>query len=183
MVVRDIIKAAALQLGMYEDYAAYEKKENPAFEGEVATLVECFNTVENELALDYLPLFAEARLKTPDGKLYFKQFNKKITRVVKVKDLSGTETAYRIFPEYLEVAPGEYDILYAYAPAQKTLGDKTDFQLRVSERLFAYGIAAEYLLVKGAYQEAAAWDAKYKEAIAAAYRAGNAKKIASRRWV
>lgn len=39
-----------------------------------------------------------------------------------------------------------------------------------SPRLFAYGIAAEYCLACGLFEEAAVWDKKYKDALTAAYR-------------
>lgn len=183
MYIRNIVKTAALELGMYEDILAYEKGENPAFASEAETLLACFNLVENELALDYLPLWAEESFQTNTGTIFYKQFSKKITRVVKVSDKWGNEIPFRIFPEYVAMQAEEVNIRYAYAPEKKGLGDKTDFQLRVSERLFAYGIAAEYSLLKGNFEEAAAWDAKYKEAIASAYRSGKSVRISSRRWV
>ena len=183
MLVRDIIKAAALQIGLYEEIVAYYAGEKADFKDEVALLLECFNHVENELALDYLPLHEEEQVAAAQGVIFYDSLKKKATRVIKVTDLSGESVAYQLFPTKLKVAPGEYRVRYAYAPSVKGLEDQTDFQLSVSERLFAYGIAAEYFLLKGAYQEASAWNVKYKEAVAAACHYKQSKRISSRRWV
>ena len=74
-------------------------------------------------------------------------------------------------------------IRYAYAPQKKALNDESDYRMYASVRLFAYGIAAEYSLSIGLFEEAAVWDKKYKEAVTAAYRANPCRIIQSRRWV
>ena len=74
-------------------------------------------------------------------------------------------------------------VTYAYSPAQKSLDEESDYQTGVSERLFAYGMAAEYSLAEGELEGARAWDKKYREGIAAAYRVQAGKQIRSRRWI
>ena len=73
--------------------------------------------------------------------------------------------------------------MYAYSPTEKNIDKESDYQTAVSERLFLYGMAAEYCLAEGEFEAAGIWDKKYKEAIAAAYRLRPVKRLRSRRWV
>ncbi len=146
-------------------------------------LLRCFNIVESELAVDYLPLFAEEEMETETGVVYYSELARSAVRVVKVTDAWGNETPFKLFPEYLKTQAGKVKIRYTYAPQEKTLDGSSDFLLYASVRLFAYGIAAEYSLSCGYFEDAAVWDKKYKDAIAAAYRKKPCKRIQSRRWV
>ena len=88
-----------------------------------------------------------------------------------------------MFPEYLKTQPQRVCVRYTYLPQKKTLTDTSDFMLHASVRLFAYGIATEYSLACGLFEEAAVWDKKYKDAIKAAYSAKPVRRMRSRRWV
>lgn len=146
-------------------------------------LVRCFNIVESELAVDYLPLLFEEEFETETGVVYYSELARSVVRVVKVTDAWGNEAPFKLFPEYLKTQAGQVKVRYTYAPREKTLSDSSDYLLYASVRLFAYGIAAEYSLSCGYFEDAAVWDKKYKDAIAAVYRKKPCRKIQSRRWV
>ena len=183
MTVLEIIRAAATELGIADDVDDYLEGVSSVGAADTENLLRCFNLVENELALDYLPLYAEEEFETETGVIYFSEFSRAAVRVVKVTDGYGNETAFKLFPEYLKTQGGKVVVRYTYTPTAKTLTDESEFKTLASVRLFAYGIAAEYSLASGLFEEAAVWDKKYKEAIACAYRSRPSKKIASRRWV
>ena len=60
--------------------------------------------------------------------------------------------------------------------------DDSDFSGGVSARLMSYGVASEYSLAVGAFEEAALWDKKYKDAISMLYKRGKGGRMPSRRW-
>lgn len=182
MTVIECIKATATELGIGERVREYVEGISAEGEEEVNELLRCFNLVENELALDYLPLLAEEDIVTETGAVYFSALENKPVRVLEVRDASGNTLAYRLFPEYMKTQAGKITVRYAYAPEEKGLTGESDFKLFASVRLFAYGMACEYLTAHGAFEESAVWDKKYKEAIASAYRSKPARRIASRRW-
>ena len=90
---------------------------------------------------------------------------------------------YQLFPSYLKTQPGKVCVTYTYAPEKKELLGTSDFSAAVSTRLIADGMAAEYAIATGLFEDAAVWDKKYKEGIRAAYRLQKCKRIRSRRWV
>ena len=80
----------------------------------------------------------------------------------------GEEIEFRVFATYLEVDATVVNVRYAYAPTEKTMSGESDYQFAASERLLAFGMAAEYLASLGLLEEASVWDKKYKEGIQAA---------------
>ncbi len=183
MKVNDIILSAASVIGCYEQVKDYIDGEGE--DGATATelLLRCFNMVENELALDYLPLVAEEEKETNGGKLVYSSLKNSIVRIIRVTDEEGNSIAYQVFPDYLMTQTGKVRIVYSYTPAPKTIGGKSDFTLYASSRMYEYGILAEYFAAVGRFEEANIWDEKYKDAIDAAYRAQSGGRMSARRWV
>ncbi len=183
IIVKDVVLAAASALGIYNVVAGFLEHGDMNGAEDTELLIRCFNMVENELALDYLPLYAEEEVETETGCVYYSELSRSAVRVVKVEDAWGNDTAFRLFPEYLKTQGGKIKIRYAYAPEKKTIADESDYHSYASVRLFSYGVAAEYSLSMGLFEEAAVWDKKYKDAITSAYRTNPCKVIQSRRWI
>ncbi len=181
MTVKEVLYQAALLVGA-TDAATFLDGSSTAGENEANVLLRCLNFVENEVALDYLPLCSEETFESETGVIPFEKLALAATRIVSVKDESGNSVAFKSFPDYIKTQPGKVTVAYTYTPKEKALGDEMEYSRLASKRLFAYGVAAEYCLACGLYEEAAVWDKKYKEAIGAAYEAHPPRRLASRRW-
>ena len=182
LTVQEIALAAATQLGIEGKVREYFLGVNTEGEEEAKTLVRCFNLIESELALDYLPLYAEEELESKTGAVYYDEFDKPIVRVVKITDEWDNDVKFKLYPEYVKTQGGKLKITYTYAPTEKTKDDATDYAAQVTLRLFTFGVLAEYALAHGRFEEAAIWDKKYKDSIAAAYRSNPSVKLRARRW-
>jgi hypothetical protein len=184
VMVNDAILSAATELGIVDEVQAY--LESGVEDGREITerLLYCFNTIENELALDYFPLKTEVEVETKTGVVHFSGLDKKVVRILKVEDEWGNDVPFKIFPEYVKTQiSGKVKMTYAYIPNKKELGEQSDFTLYASTRLFSYGMAAQYTLQNGSFEENAIWEKKYKDAIKRTYRLYAGKVIRSRRWV
>lgn len=182
MKVKEIILAAAKLLGMEQEILAYSNGEG--LESENADmLLDCFNRVENELALDYFPLVAEEEKTSENGQYGYSAFENNVVRVLRVMDEWGQSIAFKLYARYLTTQQGKVKIAYTYSPKIKAWTDDAEQALGVSQRLFAYGVAAEFSLLKGLYEEGAVWEKKYKDAIAYAGRAMRVKRMKGRVWV
>ncbi len=180
--VVDAMKTAGIELGIANAIIAYLATDGTSGMEEGDLLLKCFNIVENELALDYIPLVKEEILPIVDGKIPYTQFSSDLVRILKVEEESGRQKPYKIFATYLQVEGERAKVTYAYTPSKKTLDDESSFEHTVSARLLAYGMAAEYSMAVGLYEEAAYWDKKYKEAIEATRKLAKGCKMPSRRW-
>lgn len=183
MTVKEVLKTAATELGILEEVADTLEGTSTAENGAVENMLNCFNLVENELALDYLPLIVEEELETETGAVLYSELSRSAVQILKVTDVWGNETQFKLFPDHLKTQAGRIKIRYSYTPEKKNLEDSSDFLLHASVRMLAYGVAAEYSLACGRFEDAAVWDKKYKDSIAAAYRRKPTRKIQSRRWV
>ena len=182
MKVKDIILTASSYLGVEEKVRDFIEHRVPSCkEGEL--LLRCYNLIEKEVAQDYIPLIIEETFQTETGAVYYNQFSEQAVRVIKTQDSYGNDIACTLFPEYLKTQAGTIVIRYAYKPTDKTVDDDCAFDLRVSQSLLVYGVLTEYCLANGLFEESAVWDKKYKDAVAAAYRAKPAKRISARRWI
>lgn len=184
MTVKECMRLASTILGIDNDVAAYYADDvSPEQKKRAELLLTCFNIVENELALDYFPLIAEDTLETEQGNVPFSSLENSAVRVIKVTDEWGNSAAFQLFPTYLKTQPGKVCVKYTYTPVNKTKDDESDFCSAVSARLIAYGMAAEYTMAMGVFEDSAMWDKKYKDGIRTAYRVQKCERLRSRRWV
>lgn len=181
--VESSVRAVAQMLGVADGVERYlEGEESEEGKKDAELLLQCFNHVENELALDYLPLTEEEETYSSTGVLFFADLSRAAARILRVEDEEGNSLKFRLFPDRLQTQAGKLKVIYAYAPEEKTMDGESDYQTEVSERLFIYGMAAEYSLAEGELEAASTWDKKYKEAIEAAYKIRSVKRIPSRGW-
>ncbi len=181
--VKDVLIAASELLGIAEETVGFlSGEQSEVGERDVATLLNCFQTVESDLALNYLPLVAEEELVSPTGQVPYATLGENAIRILCVEDEWGNSVKYERFPEYIKTQAGKLRVTYAYAPSAKTISGESDYKTEVTKGLFAYGVAAEYALAVGELEAAKAWDKKYKDAVKAAHRARPCKTLRSRRW-
>ena len=183
MKVKEVVSLAAEFVGVGDVLQAHFSAASE--EGEVIEnkLLQCFHVVENEVAIDFLPLIAEDEINSSTGVILFSELTKKAVRILKVMDESGEAVKCEVHPQYVKTLPGRLTVRYAYAPEQKTLTKEVEAHSSASVRLLAYGVASAYCLNEGLYEEGAVWEKKYKQAVLAAYKASPAKVMRSRRWV
>jgi hypothetical protein len=182
MKVKEIILMAAYELGLGAEMQEYYNSGTVGTTEQSELFLQCFNLVENELALDYLPLYAEDELETKTGVVNYALLQNSAVRILRVENEAGEAVKFDLYAEYLKTEPGVVKVQYTYTPKKKKVADESDFTLQASERLLSYGVASEYALATGRFEEAAVWEKKYKEAINAAYALRPAKKLRSRRW-
>ena len=182
MKVKDVVALAAANLGredlVQEAYAAA----SPA--GELLSLVRCYNLVENEVAVDYVPLRKEETFASADGGIAFVRFSCAPVEILRVTDEAGDPLAYTLSAEGICVqGVGTVRVQYNYSPAEKDWEDDCAFSGKITARLLSFGVASEYCLSRGQFSEAAVWQKRYQDALRAADFPRRPLRMRSRRWV
>ena len=96
MQVKEAVLLAATQLGIVDkiqeclDYNTTEGKED------LDLLITCFNVVENELALDYLPLYQEEEMQSLTGKINYAMLKRTAVRILQVTDAEDNSLKFTI---------------------------------------------------------------------------------------
>lgn len=183
MKVKDILLSVALKLGVAEGVKAYFDEGNDRYEREALLLLDCFSTVENDLALNYFPLRAEDLLRTATGALQFSTFAHAPVRILNVKNEEGKAVEFTVFPQYLKTGAGTFTVTYTYTPDKVTIEDEGNFGVAVPENLIVFGVLAEYCMVEGRFEDGMIWEKKYKEAIERVYKLDTCTRLKSRTWV
>ena len=191
MLIKDVLITAAESIGRTDLTSAIESAYSAAVSsgtspsGEAAALLRCYRLVENEVALDHLPLRAQDTLLPVDGYVQFSDFSHSPVDVIEVRDAQGSKTEFEVLASrlYVGTGSGSVTIEYTYVPEQPKISDETAFSDKVSARLLAFGVANEYLLTAGRYAEAAVWEKKYRDALAAAGLSRRKLCVRARRWV
>lgn len=133
-------------------------------------LLKCYNLVEQELATDYFPILEVDKHFNVDDKIYYKDFSRKAYRIKGIQDFRGDSVQYIIKPEYLELKKnydgGTFFVKYYYLPEEKTLYSHSTYGAEYLH-ILKYGIAAEYCLANGDFEQAKIYSDKYKERIKA----------------
>ncbi|MGD9901013.1 MAG: hypothetical protein AB7S44_00555 [Spirochaetales bacterium] len=189
MSVTEIIKLVATYLQM-EDVL-----ELTTFGGEVTEpsalttknlelLVRCLNLVYDEIATDYIPLNYEEEVIVLDEEIALSSLAKRLINVIKLTDENGVNVKYKMFPTAIVLENGTYNLEYSYAPESATLdGNIETFGGKLTERIVAYGVTAEYSLISGLFDEATTWEQRFKDALLVASRKKSDIKMPVRRWL
>lgn len=182
MKVKEIVTMASELIGVYDSVAVDLEGSANDYGRDTQALLTAVSLVENEIALDYLPLKAEDTVVNDLGIVRFSHLSNAPVRILSVTDEWGNAEKFEIFPDFIRVKRGKVKILYTYAPIEKTLDQQLETASVVSARVFAYGVCKEYCTAVGLYEQAGVWDRKFKDGMMAAMRLGKSRVVASRRW-
>ena len=164
MTIKDIIKTAAVFLNLTDvsDYLT-DNTANPSSTtlGSVDSLTRLSNLVISELAASYMPMTFAETVETSDGKILFSELTYNITRVLSVKNEFGLDAEFKLLPEYIKVFGGSYTVEYEYAPSNYGLNATVGFNNKITAALLGYGVAAEYCVTQGRFEEAVLWRQRY----------------------
>ncbi|MBO4251965.1 MAG: hypothetical protein J5911_04835 [Clostridia bacterium] len=164
MTIKDIIKTAAVYLNL-TDVIGYLDNDiaDPSSStlSQTDRLTRLANLTISELAASYVPMVCSQQVTAENGRIVFSDLTYNVTRILSVKNQFGQDAEFKIFPEYIEVFGGTYTIEYEYAPSNYGLNGTVGFNKKVTAALLGYGVAAEFCVMEGRFEEAILWRKRY----------------------
>jgi hypothetical protein len=186
--VKEIVKLAAIYLQL-EEVLALETFGGDVAEADANTaknlelLVRCLNLVYNELASDYVPLKHSEEVLVEDGEIDINTLEKRLISVLKLANKDGKNVKYKVYPTAIKIENGTYDLEYSYLPNEVELTDSIEeFGGKLTERIIAYGVASEYTLISGLFDEAELWKKRFLDSLIVATGKKSEIKMPARRW-
>lgn len=168
MKVENIVKMVCDFVGekeIFDKLAAKEQQQlSPREQEKVDKMVRCFNLVNQEIAADFLPFLTEEEVEER-SLIEFSSLKKKIVNVYEVKNRFGMNLRYKLYPTHLQIAGKAKWIVYSFLPEELALDDEVEMLCGLSARVYAYGIASEYLLTEGISDDADIWETRYKQSL------------------
>lgn len=185
MLVKDIIVTALKLLGKRDEVeylsSGYAADEVTAKE-RITDLLDCYNLIADEIACEYFPLEKSEELHSDNGEFYFTSFSESLLEIKKVLS-DKTEIPYEFKSTHLKCDKNKIFVTYEYRPKKKTLEENSDnFSTKLTDRIIAYGICAEYSLLCGLFEESKMWNERFKEGILSSLRKKN-QKVRGRKFI
>jgi hypothetical protein len=169
MTVKEIIKLVCEFIGEKELLAKLKSTEEVSFttreQEKLDTLVDCFNLVNQEIASDYLPFMTKEDVVANGGVLNFADLSKVVINIYEVKNRFGMNLKFKVFPSFIEINGKAKSVVYSFLPTDLTLESDVEMMCGLSARIYAYGVASEYLLVDGVSEDAEIWEERFKESL------------------
>ena len=167
-MTKNILKLTATFLGL-DDVTTYlsDTTLTPSSEvlKDINQLIIFTNYVLRELTRDYYPLkYNETKTSNQNSEIAFNTLSKTAISINEVKNKLGLSARYTLFPDHitLENPNTEYTIFYNYCPAAiSTISDSLTLPLGLDYFIVCYGVASEYSLSKGLYEEASMWENRF----------------------
>lgn len=181
MKVKNIITLACNFIGETEIADLIENQTEENVDEKVDEMVELFNIVRNEVVCEYMPSLENEEFEVKDFKLYYSSFKRKPLKIYSVEDKLTRRLKFRSFPEYLMVKAGKVNVTYSYQPKGVNLDD--EIEESVPERVYAYGVAREYLMREGMFEDAEIFETRFKNSLKVLTQKSAVTVLAGRRWV
>ena len=184
MIVKDLVIYTALFIGEKELASKLENNDSLT-DGEnerVNTLVRCFNLVNQEIASDYLPFLHTENIDVKNSILNHSNLTKKVINIFALKGSFGQNVRYKAYPNYIEVFGHAKKITYSFLPCDLALSDTVELNCGLSARIYAYGMASEYLLFDGLGEDAEIFEERFKESLFVLARKKSELRLPKRRW-
>lgn len=180
MKLKEIIEIALTYLGDDEPYVSEQTSKHP----KIQLLIKCANLVIKEIACDYIPLIQEEIIQIKDGKFDYDSFPMRVREVLKVTDLdSGVRVKFRQNPNYCNVEMSKNALVkYSYIPDDIGVDDECVLSPKISAKTLALGVAAEYSLIEGLYEQSVMFGEKFREDIKGACRRNCELRMRPRVW-
>lgn len=148
---------------------------------ETEKMLECFNLVRSEVACEYMPICESEEFEIKDFKLLLSNFKRKPLQILSVKDRFGRNLRFKVFPEYLIVYGSKAKITYTVQPEK--VGAEDEIEDSLPERVYAYGVAREYLMREGMFEDAEIFEVRFKNSLKVLLHKRSETVLPRRRWL
>lgn len=127
-------------------------------------VVQCANCVIEQLYCDFATALTTCQVTSQNGVIDVSAM--RFNRVVSLTDSLGNNVPYRYTEGGIAVPDGTYTLTYALLPPKTQWEEEVKLPSpRITERIVAYGVVAEYFFQTGDYAAANAWESRFKNAL------------------
>ncbi|MCL2255828.1 MAG: hypothetical protein FWC11_03100 [Firmicutes bacterium] len=189
---RDCVRQAAINLQLDDVITALQGTSNnfggasADVVGEIERLTNCAKMTAIEIASDYIPLTREEETRSQNQRVRLSSLMERVSSVVAVRQGTQNVNFSLSHDEILLPFDGVFSVVYNFIPpfGNPNLSEQIPWNhAKVNERTLSFGIACEYCILMGMFDEALLWDKRFKDALFKANIEKAEKKIKRRRWL
>ena len=148
----------------------------------VKKLITCCNFVLERLYSDYATAICKTTISVTGGVANTSAL--RLNRVISLVSADGQDAKFRYTENGLEVeTDGTYNLTYAKLPQELTWQSEVTLPSpRITERIYSYGVIAEYYSMLGDYANSRLWEDKFTNALKAACVKTSSQTMPVWRW-
>lgn len=179
-----VLKICGDILGLnYTDEFLYGDKAEIEQDTTAKRLLDCCNSVLDVLYREYALETRQTVIEVKDG--FVNTQNLKLIKAVALKDSCGNDVKYRYASGGLYAdKDGKYNLKYVHSPDEVTVDGEIELPSpRITERIFVYGVLAEYFSQIGDVTQADIWTEKYSSALKVLELSSVCRVMPARRWL
>ncbi|HIU91159.1 MAG TPA: hypothetical protein IAC72_04025 [Candidatus Fimimonas merdipullorum] len=167
------------KLGLPAEYFTANNQSALADE-RIRAMLTCCATVSEELYCDYAAAVKKCRVRAENGFIDCSKL--RLCRVISLTDSMGNAAKYRYTEGGLITDEGEYTVVYAALPPKTEWDGEIKLTPRITPRIFAYGIIAEYCFISGDVVAQKSWAQRYYDALRLAEIKTSLQTMPAGRW-
>ncbi|MBE7081825.1 MAG: hypothetical protein E7372_04630 [Clostridiales bacterium] len=172
MTARDVLINTGILIGRPDIVSYFGEQINVGEETyeDIQFLLKIIGLVISELSTTYFPLISKQFVTFNGGILSYDELYKKVVKIIKVYDQEGKNFDFIDETEEILLKDNNSDVElfveYQYLPEEYTDESEIDYQERdIPTRVIAYGVAAEYCISQGKFDEAVMHHKRYMSAL------------------
>ena len=161
MTLKEVLSVALTYVGMDADIL---DEENALQDEDVKLLIKCTGFAIDEISSEYLPIACFEEVESDGKKLRYSDFSNMPLRVKKV-GRDGKSVPFRARPGYIEVKEdGVFGVEYTCLPAHPSaFTDAIVLAYPVPVKTVALGVASQYCLITGRYEQSTVLSGMFTE--------------------
>lgn len=188
MQVKEILNDVAklLKLSNVSEYliGLENETENLTIPDELEDLILSVNSTNNLIASLYFELYSSVTISVKNNKIKFSEISdKNVIDIKKITTLDGCKVKYKITSDGVKVEENNVVVYFTYLPSTVGINDSIDYYQKINSLMFAYGVAGEFLFLRGDVGEAYDWDKKFKDTMFALMRPRRSIEMPAERWL
>ncbi len=160
-LVCDFVGEKELQKKLSTESPTFSEREQE----KIDIMLRCFNLVNQEIASEYIPFLTNENISVKNSILNFSSLSKNLINVYSVKNRYGVNLKFKLFSNYIEIVGNASSITYSYLPDVLNIDDEVEKVRGLTGRIYAYGVASEYLLIDGISEDAEIWEERFKQSL------------------
>ena len=169
MSIKEMIKHTATIIGR-EDVKSYINNENFELLEDTISLTENLvalsNLVIQELSATFIPMRKKEKVTAKNFRVRYDELSERAVEIKSVYDLDGNKISFTQTPEYFTVKYSQVFVEYECVPKNYTLDDEIGYaENDVALILLSYGLASEYYVSTGRFEQAVMWHERYVDGI------------------
>ncbi|MEG1751454.1 MAG: hypothetical protein RR140_03640 [Clostridia bacterium] len=152
---------------------------------EVNTLIRCLNLVLDEIATEFFPITKNKNIQFVNGEKLINEIDVNMLEIISLQNNDGTKIRFRADADKIYANTETANVNYRSRPISilELTNNCDQFGLKLTKRIFAYGVAMEFSFINSLTDDATIWENRFKNSLLTQVRKNSEKQLPQRRWL